>query len=147
MTTIQSMGEEDIRRIMTSRYQMVGTDGSGVPASFSAGAYHPRFFGTYPRILGKYVREEKILTLEQAIRKMTSFPAQRLGLQDRGLVREGNWADLVIFDPDKVVDKATYEQPYQLPEGIPYVIVNGVIVVERGKKNRKAPGRVIRRPN
>jgi N-acyl-D-amino-acid deacylase len=147
MTTIQSMGEEDIRRIMTSRYQMVGTDGSGVPSSFSAGAFHPRFFGTYPRILGKYVREEKILTLEQAIRKMTSFPAQRLGLHNRGLIREGNWADLVIFDPDKVIDKATYEQPYQLPEGIPHVIVNGVIVVERGKKNRKSPGIVIRRPN
>ncbi|MBY9011806.1 MAG: D-aminoacylase [Candidatus Lokiarchaeota archaeon] len=147
MTTIQSMGEEDIRRIMTSRYQMVGTDGSGVPASFSAGAFHPRFFGTYPRILGKYVREEKVLTLEQAIRKMTSFPAQRLGLQDRGLVREGNWADLVLFNPDKVIDKATYEQPYQLPEGIPYVIVNGVIVVERGKKNRKSPGIVIWHPN
>ena len=144
--TIKSMGNEDIRRIMTSRYQMVGTDGAGIPAATSSGAYHPRFFGTYPRILGKYVREEKILTLEQAIRKMSSFPAQRLGLQDRGLVREGNWADLVIFDPDKVIDKATYEQPYQLPEGIPYVIVNGVIVIERGKKNRKAPGKVIRRP-
>jgi N-acyl-D-amino-acid deacylase len=144
--TIKSMGDEDIRRIMTSRYQMVGTDGAGIPAATSSGAFHPRFFGTYPRILGKYVREEKILTLEQAIRKMSSFPAQRLGLQDRGLVREGNWADLVIFDPDKVIDKATYEQPYQLPEGIPYVIVNGVIVIERGKKNRKAPGKVIRRP-
>ena len=143
--TIKSMGEEDIHRIMTSRYQMVGTDGSGILATISSGAFHPRFFGTYPRILGKYVREEKILTLEQAIRKMSSFPAQRLGLQDRGLVREGNWADLVIFDPDKVIDKATFEQPYQLPEGIPYVIVNGVIVIERGKKNRKAPGKVIRR--
>jgi len=144
--TIKSMGEEDIRRIMTSRYHMVGTDGSGINAAISSGAFHPRFFGTYPRILGKYVREEKVLTLEQAIRKMSSFPAQRLGLHDRGLVREGNWADIVIFDPDKVIDKATYEQPYQLPESIPYVIVNGVIVVERGKKNRKAPGKVIRRP-
>ncbi len=145
--TIKCMGEEDIRRIMVSRYQMFGTDGSGVPAAISSGAYHPRFFGTYPRILGKYVREEKVLTLEQAIRKMSSFPAQRLGIHDRGLIREENWADIVIFDPDKVIDKATYEQPYQLPEGIPYVIVNGVIVVERGKKNRKAPGKVIRRPN
>ncbi len=144
--TIKSMGDEDIRRIMISRYQMVGTDGSGINAAISSGAYHPRFFGTYPRVLGKYVREEKYLTLEQAIRKMSSFPAQRLGLQDRGLIIEGNWADIVIFDPDKVIDKATYEQPYQLPEGIPYVIVNGVIVVERGKKNRKAPGKVILRP-
>jgi len=146
MITIESMGEEDIRRIMTSRYQMVGTDGFGLPASFSAGAYHPRCFGTYPRVLGKYVREEKIMTLEQAIRKMTSFPAQRLRLQDRGLVLEGNWADIVIFNPDKIIDKGTYEQPYQLPEGIPHVIVNGVIVVQNGKKNKKSPGIVIRRP-
>ncbi|MHA1669403.1 MAG: hypothetical protein ACTSV5_02370 [Promethearchaeota archaeon] len=89
--TIESMGEEDVRRIMTGRYQMVGTDGAGIPASFSFGAYHPRFFGTYPRILAKYVREEKILTLEDTIRKMTSFPANKLGLQDRGLILEGNW--------------------------------------------------------
>lgn len=144
--TIKSMSEEDIRRIMTGRYQMIGTDGAGIPAAFSAGAYHPRFFGTYPRVLGKYVREEKILTLEQAIRKMTSFPAQRLGLKDRGLIIEGNWADLVILDPNKVRDTATFEDPYQLPEGIPHVIVNGVIVIENGNKNRKAPGRVIRKP-
>ncbi len=143
--TIKSMSEDDIRRIMASRYQMVGTDGAGIPAAFSTGAYHPRFFGTYPRILGKYVRDEKLLTLEQAIRKMTSFPAQRLGLKDRGLINEGNWADLVIFDADKVRDTATFEDPYHLPEGIPYVIVNGVTVIENGKKNKKAPGRVIRR--
>ncbi|MHA1703117.1 MAG: N-acyl-D-amino-acid deacylase family protein [Promethearchaeota archaeon] len=144
--TIESMGEEDVRRIMTGRYQMVGTDGAGIPAAFSSGAHHPRFFGTYPRILAKYVREEKILTLEDAIRKMTSFPASKLGLQDRGLILEGNWADIVIFDPLKVKDTATYEQPYQLPEGIPHVIVNGVIVVQNGKKNKKSPGKVIYRP-
>jgi N-acyl-D-amino-acid deacylase len=147
MVTIQSMGEEDIRRIMMNRYQMIGIDGFGVPASFSAGAYHPRCFGTYPRVLGKYVREEKILTLEQAIRKMTSFPAQRLGLKKRGLLKEGFWSDIVIFNPLTVRDKATYEKPYQLPEGISHVLVNGVIVIYNGKKNRKAPGRVIRRPN
>ena len=144
--TIESMGEEDICRIMTGRYQMVGTDGFGIPGAFNSGAFHPRCFGTYPRILAKYVREEKILTLENAIRKMTSFPANKLGLQDRGLILEGNWADIVIFDPHKVKDTATYEQPYQLPEGIPYVIVNGVIVVQNGKKNNKSPGIVIRRP-
>jgi N-acyl-D-amino-acid deacylase len=144
--TLECQGEEDIRRIMTSRYQMVGTDGFGIPASFSVGAFHPRCFGTYPRVLGKYVREEKVLTLEQAIRKMTSFPAQRLGLQDRGLLLEGHWADIVLFNPDIVKDKATYEKPYQLPEGIPHVIVNGVIVVQDGKKNKKAPGIVIKRP-
>ncbi|MFX0074785.1 MAG: amidohydrolase family protein [Candidatus Hermodarchaeota archaeon] len=143
--TIRSMAEDDIRRIMKNKYQMVGTDGAGIPAAFSAGAYHPRFFGTYPRILGKYVREEKLITLEQAIRKMTSYPAQRLGLKDRGVIVEGNWADLVIIDADKVRDTATFEDPYQLPEGIPHVIVNGVIVIENGKKNKKAPGKVIRR--
>ncbi|MCJ7647810.1 MAG: D-aminoacylase [Candidatus Lokiarchaeota archaeon] len=144
--TIESMGEEDVRRIMTGRYHMVGTDGAGIPASFSSGAYHPRFFGTYPRILGKYVRDEYVLTLEDAIRKMTSFPASKLGLQDRGLILEGNWADIVMFDPLRVKDTATYEHPYQLPEGIPHVIVNGVIVVQNGKKNKKSPGKVIRRP-
>ncbi len=146
MITIQSMGEEDIRRIMTSRYQMVGTDGFGVPISFSMGAFHPRCFGTYPRVLGKYVREEKLLTIEQAIRKMTSFPAQKLGLQDRGLLLEDSWADIVIFNPDTIKDKATYENPYQIPEGIDYVIVNGVIVVDYGKQNKKKPGVVIKRP-
>ena len=145
MITIESMSEEDIRQIMTSRYQMVGTDGFGIPSSFKFGAYHPRCFGTYPRVLGKYVREEKVLTLENAIRKMTSFPAQRLGLKDRGVILEGNWADIVIFNPDTVIDKATYESPYQLPEGIPHVIVNGVIVIENGKQNRKGPGKVIQR--
>jgi len=143
--TIESMGEEDIRRIMTSRYQMIGTDGFGIPVSFSSGAFHPRCFGTYPRILGKYVREEKLLTLEQAIRKMTSFPAQRLGLQDRGLLLENYWADIVIFDPDTIIDKATYENPYQIPEGISYVLVNGQIVVKNGKQNKKKPGVIIKR--
>jgi N-acyl-D-amino-acid deacylase len=144
--TIESMGEEDIRRIMTSRYQMIGTDGFGIPVSFSSGAFHPRCFGTYPRILGKYVREEKLLTLEQAIRKMTSFPAQRLGLQDRGLLLENYWADIVIFNPDTIIDKATYENPYQIPEGISYVLVNGQIVVKNGKQNKKKPGVIIKRP-
>ena len=143
MITIQSMNEEDICRIMTSRYQMIGTDGFGIPASFSVGAYHPRCFGTYPRVLGKYVREEKIMTLEQAIRKMSSFPAQRIGLQDRGLLIEGNWADIVIFDPENIKDKATYLHPYQLPEGIPHVIVNGEIVIHDGKRRRKSPGKIL----
>ncbi|NVM00784.1 MAG: amidohydrolase family protein [Candidatus Helarchaeota archaeon] len=146
MITKETMCEEDIRRIMTNQYQMVGTDGIGIPAITSFGKFHPRLFGTYPRVLGKYVREEKVLTLEDAIRKMTSFPAQRLGLRDRGLLREGVWADIVIFDPKTVIDKATYENPHQFPEGILHVIVNGIIVVENNKQNRKYPGKVLRRP-
>lgn len=144
--TLESMGEDDIRRIMTSKYQMVGTDGLGIPHDPSLGMFHPRFYGTYPRILGKYVREEKVLTLEDAIRKMTSFPAQRLGLQDQGLLKENMWADIVIFDPDTVVDKATYEEPHQFPEGITHVIVNGEIVVEDGKQLNRYPGKVLQHP-
>ena len=81
------------------------------------------------RILGKYGREEKILALEEAIRKMTSLPAQKLGLMDRGLIREGGWADVVVFNPKRVIDEATYEDPHQYPKGIEYVLVNGVVVV------------------
>jgi N-acyl-D-amino-acid deacylase len=143
--TIEDMGEEDIRRILKSRYQMVGTDGLAFPIRPRLGKYHPRSFGTYPRILGKYVREEKVLTLEEAIRKMTSFPAQRLGLQDRGLIRENMWADIVIFNPDIIIDKATYDDPYQFPEGIPYVLVNGIIAVENNRQNKVFPGKVLRK--
>ena len=145
--TTASQGEEDIRRIMTSPYQMIGTDGVGVPNIPAMGTFHPRFYGTYPRILGKYVREEKVLTLEDAIRRMTSFPGQRLGLKDRGLLMENMWADIVIFDPVKVIDNATFENPHQFPEGILHVIVNGIIVVENNKQNRQRPGKVLRSPN
>ncbi|MFX1594292.1 MAG: amidohydrolase family protein, partial [Promethearchaeota archaeon] len=142
--TVESMSEEDIRRIMTGKYHMVGTDGLGIPNRPSLGKFHPRFYGTYPRILGKYVREEKLLTLEDAIRRMTSFPAMRLGLSDRGLIKENFWADIVIFNPETVIDKATFENPHQFPEGIPFVIVNGVIVVDNNKQKRKFPGKVLR---
>jgi N-acyl-D-amino-acid deacylase len=142
--TLETMGEEDIRRIMTGRYHMVGTDGLGIPNRPSLGKYHPRFYGTYPRILGRYVREEKILTLEDAVRRMTSFPALRLGLSDRGLIKESFWADIVIFNPKTIIDKATFENPHQFPEGIPYVIVNGVIVVDDNKQKKKFPGKVLR---
>ncbi|MHA1804207.1 MAG: amidohydrolase family protein, partial [Promethearchaeota archaeon] len=107
--------------------------------------FHPRTYGTYPKILGKYVRDEGLLTMEEAIRKMTSFPAQRLGLRDRGLIREGYWADIVIFDPMTVRDNATFEDPHQFPSGIIDVIVNGVLVVENEKQKRKYPGKILKR--
>jgi N-acyl-D-amino-acid deacylase len=144
--TSEGQGWEDIRRIMTSRYQMVGTDGAGIPHLPSLGAFHPRFYGTYPRILGKFVREENLLTMEDAIRRMTSFPAQRLGLRDRGLLRENTMADIVIFNPETIIDKATFEEPHQFPEGILHVIVNGIIVVENNTQSRKRPGKILRRP-
>ncbi len=145
--TIESMGEEDIRRIMTSRYQMIGTDATASPQLPDFKIFHPRTFGTYPRLLGKYVREEKLLTMEDAIRKMTSFPAQRLGLRDRGLIREGNSADIVIFNSDTIIDNTDFMQPHQFPDGLLHVIINGVIVVENEKQRRKYPGKVIRRSN
>jgi N-acyl-D-aspartate/D-glutamate deacylase len=106
---------------------------------------HPRVYGTYPRVLGKYVRDEKVLTLEDAVRKMTSLPAQRLGLQDRGLIRSGFFADVAIFNPKTIIDKATYENPHQYPAGIDYVIVNGRIVLEKGEFKDALPGKVLRK--
>jgi len=147
--TMKSMGDEDIERIMKSEYVMVGTDGAGVSPTgiLSHGKPHPRHYGTYPRILGKYVREKKILSLEKAIHKMTGFPAQRLGLEDRGVLHENAWADIVIFNPDTVIDNATYLDPHQFPTGIPYVIVNGVVVIRDSVQGEELPGQVLRRSN
>jgi len=139
------MSEEDVQTVMTHPATMIGSDGSCLSASAPRGKPHPRSYGTYPRVLGKYVREKNILTLEEAVRKMTSFPAQKLGLKDRGLLKEGHWADIVVFDPDKITDKATYENPHQYPAGIEYVIVNGELVVERGELTDKAPGEVLKK--
>jgi len=122
----------------------VGSDGSAVsPAMTFIGKPHPRFYGTFPRVLGVYVRERKVLTLPDAIRKMTSFPAQITGLVDRGLLRPGMAADITIFDPKTVIDKATFQNPLQYPLGIPYVIVNGVVVIDQGQHTGEKPGRVL----
>ncbi|MHA1725869.1 MAG: N-acyl-D-amino-acid deacylase family protein [Promethearchaeota archaeon] len=144
MVIVKSMNEEENKQILQSRYQMVGSDGAAVPYMPALKAIHPRFYGTFPRILGKYVREEKVLTLENAIRKMTSFPAQLLGLRDRGLLREGFYADLVIFNPMTIIDKATYDNPHQYPEGISHVLVNGVVVVEKNEQKNVLPGKILR---
>ncbi|MFX0183815.1 MAG: amidohydrolase family protein [Candidatus Hodarchaeota archaeon] len=144
--TVEGMEEEDICRIMTGKYTMIGTDGRGVSPTgpLSHGKPHPRFYGTHPRILGKYVREEGLLTLETAIRKMTSFPAQKLGLNDRGLISSGKCADLVVFDPSSVIDQATYDNPHQFPIGIKHVLVNGEIVVENEHQTSILPGKVLK---
>lgn len=140
------MDEEDICRVMTNNLQMVGTDGWAVApyGILGVGKPHPRFYGTYPKVLGEYVREKGILSLEEAIRKMTSFPAQRIGLRDRGLIREGTWADIVVFDFERVKDRATYQNPHQYPEGIRYVIVNGKVIIDEGENTGALPGRVLR---
>jgi N-acyl-D-aspartate/D-glutamate deacylase len=139
------MDEEDIRRIMKHPLSMVGSDSWSVApyGILGVGKPHPRFYGTYPKILGEYVRENKTLSLEEAIRKMTSLPAQKIGLWNRGLLREGTWADIVIFNPDTVKDKATYQDPHQYPEGIEYVLVNGQIVVELGEHTGILTGKIL----
>lgn len=145
--TVRSMGEEDITRILKSKYTSIGTDGLGVApeGKMFYGKPHPRFYGTFPRIIRKYVREEGLLTLEEAIRKMTSLSAQKLGLFDRGIIREGMYADITIFNFEKIFDKTTFEKPHQFSEGIEYVLVNGEIVLEKGKQNMNLPGKVLRR--
>ncbi|MFX1560224.1 MAG: amidohydrolase family protein [Promethearchaeota archaeon] len=145
--TMETMGQEDIERIMKSEFTMIGTDGSGVApiGVLGHGKPHPRHYGTYPRILGRYVREKGLLSLEEAIYKMTGFPAKRLGLDDRGLLREGYWADIVIFDPDTIIDNATFLNPHQFPTGIHHVLVNGTIVVTEERQLNEFPGKVLRK--
>lgn len=139
--------EEDVKYIMKHPLHMVGTDAGccTVEGPFCRGKPHPRHYGTYPKILGKYVREEKVITWEEAVRKMTSFPAQRFGILDRGLIRPGMWADITIFDPETVIDKATYQDPHNFPEGIPYVIVNGELAVDNGKYTGVLAGKTLRK--
>ncbi|MFI5312325.1 MAG: amidohydrolase family protein [Gemmatimonadales bacterium] len=136
--------EGDVRRIMAHPMTMIASDGrltkpgQGVP--------HPRNYGTFPRVLGEYVRVQHVLTLEQAVNKMTGMPAARLGLKQYGCIREGCLANITIFDANTVRDVGTFTDPHHYPEGIPYVIVNGVPVVDGGKFTDARPGKVVRRP-
>jgi N-acyl-D-aspartate/D-glutamate deacylase len=139
------MSEEDVKTVMRVPWVSIGSDGSALNLDYP-GKPHPRSFGTNPRVLGKYTREEKTLSLENAVRKMTSLPAQVLGLKDRGVIREGCWADLVVFDPDAVADSATYENPKRYPKGIDYVLVNGAVVVDQGNHTGARPGKIIYGP-
>jgi dihydroorotase/N-acyl-D-amino-acid deacylase len=123
-----------------------GTDAEAFDPDSAKIATHPRAYGTYPRILGKYVREEHVLTLEDAVRKMTGAVAERLSIRDRGELREGMFADIMIFDPTTIIDRATYERPHQLSVGIRYVLVNGVLVVDGAKVTGAKPGMIVRGP-
>ena len=137
-----SMGEEDVRRIMREPFTMIASD-SGV-RRFGEGVPHPRGYGNNARVLGIYVRDLKLITLEDAVRKMTSLPAQTFGLRDRGLVREGMAADLVLFDDAVVADPSTFEQPHQYAAGFSHVVVNGALVIEAGRATGARPGRALR---
>jgi len=139
-----AISEEDVERILGSPYTMVASDGE-IPG-FGQGAPHPRSYGTFARVLAVYVREKKLLTLEEAIRKMTSLPAARLGLGDRGVVRPGAKADLVVLDPGTIRDRATFDKPHQYAEGVSLVVVNGEVVLDAERMTGARPGRVLRGP-
>jgi N-acyl-D-aspartate/D-glutamate deacylase len=135
------MDEQDVQRILKSPLAMVGSDGF---PDFGENKVHPRQTGTFPRILSRYVREKGLIRLEEAIRKMTSLPAQTFRLKKKGLLKEGLDADIVIFDPDTVLDKATFDDPRQKPEGIVWVLINGEVAVEEGRITGEATGKVLR---
>lgn len=145
---ISIMDEQDVRTVLKHPLVSIDTD-SGARAEdgpLSENKSHPRAWGTFTRILGKYVREEKLLTLEEAVRKMTSRPATRVGLLDRGILRPGMAADITVFDPDRIADVATFEDPNHYSVGVRYVFVNGLPVVSEGLPTEERPGQVLRGP-
>jgi len=142
------MDEPDVKLALRQPWMSIDNDSSGTSPDglLSQEHPHPRAYGTFPRILRKYVREEKELTLPDAIRKFTALPAERMRLTDRGVLKQGMWADVVVFDPEKITDKATFENPNQFSVGMEYVLVNGVPVIAEGKATGALPGKVLRGP-
>lgn len=132
--------EKEMEEVMSSRLQMFGSDGLPLKGQ----KVHPRLYGTYPRVLGTYVREKELLELELAVHKMTYMPAYRLGIYDRGLLRTGMAADITVFNPHTVKDMATYEEPFAFPQGIETVIVNGQKVYHAGVDTEQRPGQMLR---
>jgi N-acyl-D-aspartate/D-glutamate deacylase len=134
--------EEDMRVALAQPFVSIGSDGRAARADASpTGSPHPRYFGTFPRVLARYVRETHVLTLEDAVRKMTSANTAKVGVFDRGLLRPGQWADVTIFDAGRIEDHATFERPHQYATGVEYVIVNGTVVLDRGRHTHARPGR------
>jgi len=141
-----TMSEDNVQMQIKWPWVVIGTDAGGFDPDSARSVVHPRAYGTYPRIFGRYVREQKLFTLEEAVRKMTGAVATRLGLRDRGLLREGMFADVVVFDDKTIIDLATPEKPHQLSRGVEHVFVNGVQVVRDGRHTGATPGRVLRGP-
>jgi dihydroorotase/N-acyl-D-amino-acid deacylase len=140
------LSEENLALQLKQPWIKIATDAGGANPETDKSPVHPRTYGTYPRVLGKYTRDQGVMPMEEAVRKMTSAVANRLSIFDRGLLREGLMADVVVFDPATVIDRATFEQPHQISAGVPYVFVNGTIVVDAGKHTGALPGRVMRGP-
>lgn len=141
------MSEEDLKETLKLPWVGIGSDGLALQPDgpLGSGVPHPRSYGTFPRVLGKYVREEKVLTLPQAIRKMTALNAEKLGIEKRGLLSTGMKADITVFNADTVIDNATFDKPHQYPTGIDYVVVNGTVVLDQGQHTGARPGRAIRK--
>jgi dihydroorotase/N-acyl-D-amino-acid deacylase len=140
------MDEDNVRLNLRQPWMKIGTDAGAVdPATFK-GLVHPRSLGTFPRILGRYVREEGLMPLEEAVRKMTSATATRLSLHERGLLKPGMYADVVVFDPRTIIDKATFEEPLQASIGVRDVFVNGTAVLRDGVHTGAKPGQIVRGP-
>jgi N-acyl-D-aspartate/D-glutamate deacylase len=146
-TVYEHHTEKDMNLALKQPWCSIGSDGSAYATEgpLRRGNPHPRNFGTFPRVLGVYVRERSVLRLEEAVQKMTSMNANKLGLTERGLLRAGGFADVTVFDPDRVIDRSTYEKPFQYSEGIEYVVVNGRVVLDKGKPTGEKPGRALRK--
>ena len=139
-----SMDESDLRRIMQYPFNMFASDAGIV--QFGSGVPHPRAYGTNARVLGRYVREQKVLSLEEAIRRMTSLPAQKFQLRDRGMIREGMAADIVVFSETEVTDQSTFSKPHSYSLGFKYVVVNGKMVIDNGRHSGTRSGMVLHGP-
>jgi N-acyl-D-aspartate/D-glutamate deacylase len=140
--------EDDMRYALKQPFVSIGSDGRAVKTTgpLADGNPHPRYYGTFPRVLGRYVRDEHVLSMEEAIRKMTSANAAKIHIYDRGLLRPGMWADVTVFDPRKVVDNSTWERPHQYASGIEYVFVNGKLVLEHETHTGEKPGQILYGP-
>jgi N-acyl-D-amino-acid deacylase len=142
-----AMSEDDVEEIMRDPYTMIGSDGVAAAPVGQLGEdkIHPRTYGTFPRVLGEYVRRRSVISLEESVRRMTSLPASRMRISDRGCVEPGYYADLVVFNPDKVVDLATFDNPHQFSTGIEHVLVNGRMAIRNGRQTDSLAGKVLRR--
>jgi N-acyl-D-amino-acid deacylase len=140
------MSEDNVALQLRQPWIKIGTDAGGIDPDSARGLAHPRSYGTYPRILGRYVREQRVISLEDAVRKMSGAVATRLSIRDRGLLALGFYADVVVFDPATIIDRATFEQPHQLSTGVRHLFVNGVAVVSNGRHTGAKPGRIVRGP-
>ena len=139
-----SLSEDDMKKALVKPWVAFGSDSGAVVGDMRERGAHPRAYATFSRVLAKYVREEKLLTLEEAVRKMTSLPASRAGLRDRGVLKAGMKADVVVFHPARVQDRSTYEDPHHFSEGVAHVVVNGKPVLRDGKMTKELPGRILR---